>query len=576
MILPDNFDEILDGKVQRKSYQFDATWKEAAWFVVKGFLHRFDWSKWAFSRETNAYAILPAHTNQSFLSVIGKNKPVETPLGLIEPVRDQVRGFTRAMFDAHLEGHERYYFRSKDYADVREGYQSYDAGYKKLPFDAKLLGIDGKVREWKHNKRVIAVLDIDDKSKLGIAQPVRDWLINNFFPGSYCETSTNGHGVHLFLTFVMSKGTKIYQVKRWMDRFINFLAYQLAQWIETEPGMLALVSSNYSLLASHFHTPDLSSLIKSIAYSTLDRIAGLPTSFDGANRIKRGVCIRLPMFPNRMDSVVAFQMQPVILFEAWTVQMNGLMQAVSPLAVNGREYYMSNRASPTPSGRMIGLDYEEIDDDSVAIEDVYERTFHFLLGLCRAERRIVSIEEGVLAYEESGIPRDFSDEERKARHYRVSQALRQIAKTFDLEKIKGKRFDYSLVQDLHTELIQRVFSKEHNLLYQDGKRMRKVKVKELALIYTALEKNLEQGYKSGLSVDMVNRLLTENGCCKGMKVAQAVRAKLIASGLLRKVASAIKGVRGDCFIVGEPYAEVMIIRSLREIEAKAEEIVGRE
>ena len=108
------------------------------------------------------------------------------------------------------------------------------------------------------------------------------------------------------------------------------------------------------------------------------------------------------------------------------------------------------------------------------------------------------------------------------------------------------------------------------------KRMRKVKVKELALIYTALEKNLEQGYKSGLSVDMVNRLLTENGCCKGMKVAQAVRAKLIASGLLRKVASAIKGVRGDCFIVGEPYAEVMIIRSLREMEAQVEEIVGRE
>lgn len=575
MILPpDNLDDILEGKVHRQSYQFDAAWKEAAWFIIKQFIHPFDWSRLAYSPALDGYTVLPAHTNASFLSILAPGRPMETPLGQIAPVRDPIRAFTRSMFDAHLEGHATYYFRSRDHCYVRTGYQSYDEGYKKLPFDARLLGIDGRVAKRKNRKSVVAVVDIDDKLKLGIAKPIRDWLINNFFPGSYHETSTNGYGVHLYLNLVMPIGTKIHWVRTWMNSVINFLAFKLSEWMKVNNSLKELLTEHLDLLISHFKVNTLNELIPLVAKSSLDKVAGLPTCWDQANRLKRGICIRIPRFPNQMDSVIAFAMQPAILCRPWKAKMDAMMQAEGPPREKRDIYCMYKRASPTP-GRTSDIEKEEELDHETAPEDAFERTFYFLLEQCRKERRILLVDEGMKIYEESGLATGFSEIERNQRRYRVSQALKQIGKSFDAEKIKGRKFDYLLVGDLAEELIVRVFGKEDDLVYKDGKRIRKVKVQEVALVYTLVRNNLGQGYRGGVSVEMVNRILTENGLSKAMRTAKAVRAKLVDSGLLRRVAPAVRGVQGDRFALGEPYEKVAVGRSMGDMEAEVEEIIGR-
>ena len=51
---------------------------------------------------------------------------------------------------------------------------------------------------------------------------------------------------------------------------------------------------------------------------------------------------------------------------------------------------------------------------------------------------------------------------------------------------------------------------------------------------------------------MVNRILVDNGLSKALKVAKAVRAKLVAHGFLVPVAPATAGVRGVIFKPGTP------------------------
>lgn len=563
-------DEIIDRKPKRQAYPFDAPWKEAAWFVVKQFMHSFDWSKTTVNPVTGLSAVLPAHNNESFLRIVRPRHPVAADLLTEELLwqKEPVKGFSRAMFDAHLEGYAKYYFRSRDFVVVRTGYQSYDDGYKKLPFDATLLGIDGKVNKWKGLKTVIAVLDIDDKLKLGIAGPVCQWLLDNYFPNAYYEPSTGGHGIHLYIKLVMARHEPIFQVRLWMDSFTKYLADELAEWLlSANNPSFQVLNEHQDMLCSQCRCNSLNECIIPLSYSTLDRVCGLPTCFNSKNHIKRGICIRVPLFPYKMESVIAFNNQPCILYHPWMEKMNKKMQ----LPVRKRQIHKEyNRVSPIGRTELI----EEEKDSPEAPEGAYERTLYYLLKVCRQERRVLSVEEGMKAYEESGLATGYGESERKEREYRVSKALSFIAGTFESKKVAGTKFNYSLKTEGNDESVTHIFTSESTRRYRDGERDRLIKIDELKLIYNLFKANVDAGYRSGLSAEMVNRILIENGLSKALKVAKAVRAKLVQYGFIVPVAHAIPGVRGVVFRPGTPSPTPLTSRLDRDAEERLDEIIG--
>ena len=169
--------------------------------------------------------------------------------------------------------------------------------------------------------------DIDDKLKLGIAQPVCHWLTNKYFPSAYHEPSTGGHGVHLYLKLVMPRNESVFHVAQWMHSFMNYLSYDLVQWLKGS----YFINKRIDFLNSSFKTSNAEDAVFALARSTVDRVCGLPSCFDDSDRLKRGTCIRLPRFPDQMESVIAFNNQPFVLFSPWRTQMDTLLSTTSIL-----------------------------------------------------------------------------------------------------------------------------------------------------------------------------------------------------------------------------------------------------
>lgn len=239
-------------------------------------------------------------------------------------------------YDRHLTGGQTLYYRSKYNCCARVGYQSYDAGHKKLPW-AERFGITGRSRRFPEVGWMLLGFDLDAKNDEPDMPDLRDWLLT-FFPASYWEPSTGGKGIHLYvkLAYRVDHAGSLYQTLARVDDRVVRLCNQLALRASTK------------------------------FRAKLDGIRSLPTvlAFDRDKRRvvvrKRYNCVKAPRCRQGMDDILRFHTAPFVLFQ----QVERLVQDLERERVVAPEY-------PTEH---VEFESNESDEDEDVVVEVSDGT----------------------------------------------------------------------------------------------------------------------------------------------------------------------------------------------------------
>ena len=153
---------------------------EAAWFVLKNFIHPLDCS------ERYMKAVIPMNGNE-VLSCILSGREKYSP-----------NYMTKNKLHLHLLRKTIYYFRTKYNAVHTEGYGSSDKQAQNLPF-AHDLNITHKLTKYDSQNIILAGIDIDAHNNETDALEVQNWIQSNYFKQSYWEPSSNYSGRHGYI-----------------------------------------------------------------------------------------------------------------------------------------------------------------------------------------------------------------------------------------------------------------------------------------------------------------------------------------------------------------------------------------
>jgi len=505
---------------------------QAAWYALSPFINPLDCSQ-----------------RFSFEDENGKLKTLVVPLNYNDDLNmffngEMIKGqkfkpswFSKRRLQAHLQRREVYYYRSRYNGVARIGFGSSDNAKDRLGFDTAAFGITGKVRKYPYVGVMLLCADIDCHNGEKDARRVADWLLTDHFPGAYCEPSTNGKGIHLYIKLAYNPWDCRYRHAT-LEHIVRTIG-DFGHWLDRERQRLG------------FDAP-------------VDGLRGLPSLFITQGdrvRIRRSQCIKVPICSSGIEDVFSFHISPFFLFGALETRLIDAKerQNLSPKTTSLPPDDLVNAlldvglapGSPRNSrGRGVSLNsvypsYTVLLKQLKAESDAFDRSLGFILAYSRHLRRVPSLEEAMMEYTKRHL--NTGEDEDGSRRDRFEYLIQHVAKTFDAALLRFNYDGFEADRQATVAEIRGAMHSDVSLEYAKAKgRKSRITVAELAVVLFAMRRSQGSRAHTAFSyMQVIGALGQIRGIGCGRSHASCVLRALRQMGFITKAGGYSVGLEGQ-------------------------------